>query len=167
MCGSRLSNLLEREADIALRHVRPKEPDLVARLVHTAKADFYAATAYLDARGRPRRISDMTGHDFVSFGDTSEMLGHLAPLGLDLSAEHFKVGSANGLVAWEMVKQGHGISIMSRDVGQNTPGVERVLPAMEPVAFPVWLVTHREVHTARRIRHVYDQLADALPRMMT
>jgi len=31
---------------------------------------------------------------------------------------------------------------------------------MAPVEFPAWLVTHRELHTARRIRLVYDLLVE-------
>ena len=31
-----------------------------------------------------------------------------------------------------------------------------------PIPEPVWLVTHRELHTSRRIRLLFDMLADAL-----
>ena len=46
--------------------------------------------------------------------------------------------------------------IMSDEVAALTPVVERVLPRMELVEFPVWLVIHRELHTSRRIRLVFD-----------
>ncbi len=161
-----VSDLLHREADIAIRHLRPTEPDLIARLVHDAKAAFYASSSYLQKRGRPTTLEMMADHDFVSFGDVDEMLGHLTNIGVPMTADHFKVGSANGLVAWDMVKQGLGISVMSIDVAEATPGVERLLPEMEPVTFPVWVVTHRELNTARRIRYVFDHIANALPRIM-
>jgi hypothetical protein len=38
------------------------------------------------------------------------------------------------------------------------------LPDLEPLVFPVWLVTHREVHSSRRVRLVFDLMADALAR---
>ena len=53
---------------------------------------------------------------------------------------------------------------MSDEVGEAYPDMERVLPEMEPFAFPVWLTTHRELHTSRRIRLVFDMLADFLSR---
>ena len=49
---------------------------------------------------------------------------------------------------------------MSEPVGNATPGMERVLPDMEPLRFPIWLTTHRELHTSRRIRLVFDLLAE-------
>jgi hypothetical protein len=33
---------------------------------------------------------------------------------------------------------------------------------VDPIVFPTWLVTHRELHTSRRIRLVYDMLAEFL-----
>jgi len=40
--------------------------------------------------------------------------------------------------------------------------MERVLADMDPFVFPVWLTTHRELHTSRRIRLVFDLIADFL-----
>ncbi len=51
---------------------------------------------------------------------------------------------------------------MSDHVASRTEGIERVLPDLPPVDFPLWLVTHRELHTARRIRIVFDLLAEFL-----
>ena len=65
-------------------------------------------------------------------------------------------------MAWEYAKQGFGIAPMSQVVGDATPGIERVLPDMEPIKFPIWLTTHRELHTSRRIRLVFDLLAEFL-----
>lgn len=159
-----IRDLMRREADIAIRHVRPEQPDLIARLVAEATAHLYAATDYLDRRGRPAKLSDLAGHDFISFGDVDEMLGHYLPMGLPLGHENFRLGSQSGVVVWEYTRQGFGITAMSDEVAETTPGIERVLPDMEPVRFPVWLTTHRELHTSRRIRLVFDVLADFLQR---
>ena len=45
-------------------------------------------------------------------------------------------------------------------MGEATPEMERVLTSVPPITFPVWLVTHRELHTSRRIRLVFDLLAE-------
>lgn len=159
-----ISDLMRREADIAIRHVRPEQPDLVARLVKEAEGQFYASTNYLDKHGRPSDKADLSHHDFVGFGNPQQMIDYLEPLGISLTARNFRLGSENGIAAWEFVKHGFGLGPMSTDVGDATPGIERALPAMEPILFPVWLVTHREVHTSRRIRLVFDMLADFLKR---
>lgn len=151
---------MRREADIAIRHVRPDQPDLIAKLVQEANGHFYAATAYLNRAGRPKSLSDLSRHAFISFGDTAQMIAYFEPIGLHLTEENFRLGSQSGIVAWEFARQGFGIAPMSESVGDATPGMERVLPDMEPLRFPIWLTTHRELHTSRRIRLVFDLLAD-------
>jgi DNA-binding transcriptional LysR family regulator len=61
-----------------------------------------------------------------------------------------------------MVKQGLGFGVMMKDIAALTPEVECVLPKLESFPVPIWLATHRELHTSRRIRLVFDFLADAL-----
>ena len=55
-----------------------------------------------------------------------------------------------------------GIGAMMDDIARDTPGIVRVLDDLPPVRFPIWLVTHRELRTARRIRVVFDALAAGL-----
>ena len=157
-----IRDLMRREADIAIRHSRPDQPELIARLVHEGTAHFYAASSYLDQRGRPKTSEDIDSHDFVGFGDQEVMISFARGLGLPLNKSQFRIGSQNGIVAWELVKQGFGISPMDIRVAERTPGVERVLDWVEPVRYPYWLTTHRELHTSGKIRLAFDLLADAL-----
>jgi len=157
-----IRDLMKREADIAIRHVRPDQPDLIARLVHEGNAHFYAASSYLDRRGRPQAPADLPGHDFVGFGDNAEMIAYAQGLNLEITPEQFHIGSRNGLVAWELVRSGFGIAPMYTKVAEQTAGIERVLPWVDILRFPFWLTTHREVHTSRKIRLVFDHLAEAL-----
>ncbi|KUJ82306.1 LysR family transcriptional regulator [Ruegeria profundi] len=157
-----LRDIQRREADIAIRHVRPTQPDLIAKLVAEANAHFYAASSYLDQVGRPKTEEDLAKLDFVGFGDVTTMIGLLNSAGIPVTAQNFRTGSKTGIVAWELVRHGLGISVMADDVAAMTPGVERVLPSREPFKFPIWLTTHSELHTARRIRLVFDHLAKQL-----
>ncbi|MCF2871131.1 LysR family transcriptional regulator [Octadecabacter sp. G9-8] len=157
-----ISDLMRREADIAIRHMRPEEPDLVARLVREVTGRFYAATSYLDKRGRPKTREDLAQHDWVSFGDTNRMVDYMVAMGIPVMHDGFKVGSENGLVAWEMACAGLGICPMDDAVGALSNGMEVVLEGELDVTFPIWLVTHREVHTSPRIRLVFDILAQCI-----
>ena len=157
-----IQDLQRREADIAIRHVRPTAPELIARLVSEEPASLFAATSYLERRGRPATKADLAAHDFICYGKPAEMVGYMVPLGIPLTLDNIRLGSASGVVTWAMVRQGLGIAPMADQVAAASPGVERVLPDMEPIVFPVWLTTHRELHTSRRIRLVFDVLADCL-----
>ncbi|MBY6067731.1 LysR family transcriptional regulator [Leisingera aquaemixtae] len=155
-----IRDLMRREADIAIRHVRPEQPELIARLVQEATGHFYAAKSYLDRRGRPSSLDDLGDHDFVGFGDASRMIEYLEPMGIPITPDNFRIGSNSGLVAWELVRHGFGITPMSDEVAAAAPEVERLLPGSDAMTFPVWLTTHRELHTSRRIRLVFDLLAE-------
>ncbi|MDJ0994916.1 MAG: LysR family transcriptional regulator [Dinoroseobacter sp.] len=152
-------DIQRREADIAIRHVRSTQPNLISKLVADASAHFYASSSFLESVGRPRTEEELASQDFVGFGDLQEMMGYLNAAGVPVAAKNFRVRSQNGIVAWEMVREGFGVSVMWDEVADQTPGVERVLPERAPFTFPIWLTTHSELHTARRIRMVFDILS--------
>lgn len=157
-----LSDLRRREADIAIRHVRPSEPDLIGRLLFEASAGFYASEAWVARHGHPRKAAQAPGLDFIGLDRAGRYMAQLAAHGLPVAAEQFRLLSENTVTSWMLVRQGLGIGVMMDQIARQTPGIVRVFDTVEPVRFPVWLVTHRELRTARRIRIVFDALAAAL-----
>jgi len=164
VASNAVRDLRRREADIAIRHVRPEQPDLIAKLVRETTGHLYASTEYLDRHGRPRSPEDLSDADFIGTEDPERMIPILNGLGLSLTRRNFKLTSANGVVIYELVRQGLGIGAMVKENAEVTPGLECVLPDLDPIPIPICLVTHRELHTSRRIRLVFDFLADALAR---
>jgi hypothetical protein len=51
---------------------------------------------------------------------------------------------------------------MTDDMACCFPEMKLVLPQLEPVPVPYWLTTHRELHSSKRIRLVYDRIAEML-----
>lgn len=161
-----VADLLHREADIAVRHLRPSQPDLMARKIAETPARLYGARSYLARVGTPKTLDDLRRHDFVSFSEDTDMLGHLTAFGLPVSADQFSARSDNGVTGWEMVRQGLGLAVMADIFAARDPMVVPVLPDHPPITFPVWLVTHRELHTSPRIRLVFDLLASGIARAL-
>ena len=162
LAANDLTDLLSREADIAVRHVRPVQSDLVAKLIREETAQFYAATSYLERYGRPETLEDLSTHEFIGFGDQDLLISELNKLNLNLTADNFRHGSESVYVAWALVRRGLGVAIMSDRLGRAAPEVEPILPGMKPLTFPVWLVAHRELRSSRRIRVVWDVLEEVL-----
>lgn len=153
-----IRDLMRREADIAIRHVRPEQPDLIAKLIVEAKGSLYGAEDYLARHGTPKTRLDLRKHRFVSFGDVKMMIAYLKDLDIHVSQENFPLGSENGLVAWQYAVAGFGLSLMDEIVASQYPHMRKLVTKGALVEFPVWLVTHPELHKSRRIRLVYDQL---------
>lgn len=156
------SDLLRREAEIALRHVRPAEPELIARRVHTGAAYLYAAPAFLERHGRPGTLEDLRGLPFVGLTEPRRMAALLRGHGIAVRDADIPVHSESSVTGWELVRRGMGIGLMFERVARETPDVERIVPGFAGVPVEIWLTTHRDLHGSRRIRLVFDALADAL-----
>ncbi len=80
---------------------------------------------------------------------------------MGIEERQFRVGSENGLVGWALAQAGLGIMPMDETVASNYPEMMQVLPQTS-LTYPIWLTTHREIHTSPKIRLVFDVLAEAL-----
>lgn len=157
-----ISDLLRREADIAIRHVKPKQPELIARLIRKVAANFYASESWVRTRGHPRSAAEAAHLPFVGSDRSGQFLDYLRQHGLPLSEVNFSCYAEHSVAYWELVREGMGIGAMMDEIAQNTPGIVRVLDEVPPVIFPIWLVCHRELRTSKRIRVVFEILAKGL-----
>ncbi|MBY5931449.1 LysR family transcriptional regulator [Tateyamaria omphalii] len=162
VADNNVSDLLLRQADIAIRHARPEEPDLLAKLVCEDPARFFVVSKYTDSYGEPKLDEDLSQHQFVSFGDAEGMLAHFQTLGLKLTRQNFRYVSRSQVVELEIARQGHCIAIMTDRIAARFPEFGPVLTDIEPFKIPNWLVAHRELHTSRRIRLAFDLLKECL-----
>ena len=156
------SDLLRREADIAVRHAKPEQPELIARLIREAAARFYASEDWVRAHGHPRRAEEAAGLPFVGSDRSGQYLAYLQRHGLPVTEANFTAYADHTVAHWALVRQGLGIGAMMEEIARDTPGVVQVLDEVPPVRFPIWLVAHRELRTARRIRVVFEALAEGL-----
>lgn len=156
------TDLRRREADIAIRNFTTTQPDLIVKKVRDDTARFYATESYLTKLGEPVLLRDLEKADFMGFASTDVLIKGLASLGLNLTRQNFPVTTDSHLVQWEFVKHGAGIGVITEAVGDSEPLVRRVLPDLAPIVFPMWLATHRELNTSKRVRTVFDFLAGEL-----
>ena len=158
------TDLRRREADIAIRNVTSTQSDLIVKKVRDDAAHMYASESYLAHLGNPQTLEDLTQADFVGFANTDVLIKGLNSLGVNVTRQNFPIICDNHLVQWEFVKSGAGIGLITEAVGKAEPLVRRVLPHMDPIVIPMWLVVHRELNTSKRVRTVFDFLAAELTR---
>lgn len=163
--SNQVSNLLRREADIAVRMVRPDQASLVARKIGTVGLGAYAHRSYLVRRGAPRQLADLLQHELIGSDTDNAILRRFETLGYPVTREAFALRSDDLIVQWQAVRAGLGVGFAADYMARGEPDVLRVLPGLLKIPpLPMWLAVHREIRTNRRIRAVYDFLAEALPR---
>jgi DNA-binding transcriptional LysR family regulator len=167
VASNQVSDLGRREADIALRNFRPRQDDLVARKVREDLGYLYATPDYLTSIDSPHTLEELSAADFIAFDQSEVFMNGLNALGLRVNSSNFRWISSNQTVQWALVKEGAGIGVMVDIVGDAEARVARVLPELISFPFETWLTSHREVRTSRRVRVVFDWLAQALQRTVT
>lgn len=162
VASNEIRDLRRREADIAIRHVRPDQPELIARLVRETTSHLCASKDYLASAGHPASLGDLADAQFIGLGSPERLIAMLDSFGLSLSDRNFRLVTNSGVAGLELVKAGLGIGLFPRELVEFDPILELVLPEPVSIPFPIWLTTHRELHTSQRIRLVFDLIADAL-----
>ena len=161
--SNEVSNLLRREADIAVRMVQPQQASIIARRVGKVTLRACAHQDYLRRRGVPRQPNDLLAHDLIGGDRNDDTLKGFAAQGLVVGREQFAFRADDLIVVWQAVRAGLRVGFVSEYLIRSDPAVIPVLPKLKIEPLPVWLAVHKEIRTSKRIRAVYDFLADALP----
>lgn len=161
-----VSDLLKREADIAIRMLRPAQGSLVARRIGEVGVSACAHRDYLARRGVPQQAADLLQHELVGNDKVLEIYHGFAALGHPVGPEQFALRTDDLIAYWAAVRAGLGIGFVASYLLRNDPDLVPVLPDLPLPSLPVWLVVHREIRTSRRIRAVVDFLARELPPLL-
>lgn len=166
VASNAVSNLLRREADIALRMVQPGQATLVSRRIAKVTLGAYAHRDYLRRRGTPRQPQDLLAHELIGGDRDDTVLRGFAGMGYPATREAFALRTDDLIAYWEAVRCGLGVGFIADYLARTDSAVVPVLPMLRIPPLPIWLTVHREIRTSRRIRAVYDFLAQAIPKAL-
>lgn len=158
------TNLLLREADIAIRMFRPTQATLIAKKVGDVSLGAYASNDYLTNRGLPQTIGDLENHDMIGIEDDGHLSNWLNEIGINIGPDFYKYQCNDSIICWSMVMAGCGISLCQNYHAATEERVKRVLPTLE-MKLPIWLVSHTELQTNGRVRSVFDLLSSEMNKL--
>jgi DNA-binding transcriptional LysR family regulator len=159
---NRNEDLARRDADIAVRMVRPTQSGLVARRIGSSRIGLYAHRDYLAHFGAPRSLTDLPGHCMIGFDWDNRTFQNAGDLARGLKREDFGFRCDNDLAQLAALRAGAGIGGCQENIARRTPELVAVLPNAIQYALEVWLVMHEDLKATRRVRLLFDHLAAGL-----
>jgi DNA-binding transcriptional LysR family regulator len=159
---NRNEDLARRDADIAVRMVRPTQSGLVARRIGSSRIKLYAHRDYLARFGEPRSLADLASHCVIGFDRDSRTFRGAGDFAQRLTREDFGFRCDNDLAQLAALRAGAGIGGCQENIARRTPELVAVLPNAIQYGLEVWLVMHEGLKATRRVRLLFDHLAMGL-----
>lgn len=162
VASNRVQDLLQRDADIAVRMTAPRQEALLARHLGEVTVQLHAHPDYLRARGEPATLEALRGHTLIGYDTETDYIRRLRREGVPVGRERFSLRTDNDLAALAALRAGCGIGYCHRQLARRTPRLQPLLGAELVLQLPVWVVMHEDLRSSRRCRVVFDALADGL-----
>jgi len=160
MLSNRTEDLLRREADIAVRMVRPSQAALFARKLGTITLGFHAHPRYLKAHGSPKTLAELLEHPLIGF-DKLPSVSRLDKLNFPVSRDSFAFRCDSDIGQYAALRAGFGIGICQLGLGRRDKLVH-ILPHALSFELETWLVMHEDLKSNRRVRLMFAHLAEHL-----
>jgi DNA-binding transcriptional LysR family regulator len=160
--SNQMADLLRRDADIAVRMVRPKQKALLAKRAGTVALGFHAHRRYLERFGYPERLEDLVHHTLIGFDRTLPFADLLNAVPLPVSRELFAFRCDNDLAQMAALRSGFGIGICQTGIARRDPNLLPLLSKQFKVDMEIWIVMHNDLKRISRMRVLFDHLALSL-----
>ena len=154
--SNQTADLLRRDADIAIRMVKPVQKALVARRVGKTVLGLHASRAYVEAHGYARTVEDLDRHPLIGFDRMpSVSRGLKLPAGLTRERFAFRCDSDLGQLA--AIRAGFGVGICQYGVALN-PALVSMLSQVVRFELDIWVVMHEALRKTARVKLMFDHL---------
>ncbi|SAK68914.1 LysR family transcriptional regulator [Caballeronia hypogeia] len=161
--SNRVQDLLLREADIAVRMMRPTQAQLVARRVGRIEVGLHARRDYLDKHGTPRNAKALWEHAVIGYDKPSPFLRGASKTLPGFTREAFALRADSDLAQLALIRAGAGIGFCQVALGRRD-ALMRVLPKTFAFQLETWVTMHEDLRASPRCRATFDALAEGLER---
>ena len=158
--SNRMQDLLQREADIAVRMTRPDQELLIARRIGQVHVGLHATRQYLQLHGTPATWADLQEHTLIGFDQPTAFLRG-AGKSLPLRREMLAIRADNDLAQLALIRSGAGIGFCQVPIARRD-GLVRVLVKQFSLPLDTWVAMHEDLRNTLRCRVTFDALVEAL-----
>lgn len=154
-------NPSRREADISVMLARPKRGPLVVRKLTDYRLGLYGAAS----TPRLENVAELRAQRLVGYVSDliyAPELNYLHEVAEDLDVSLAST-SVNAQAA--IIRSGGAMGILPCFIGENIPGIARLLPAEIDIVRSFWVVVHRDLRKSMRVQQFLNWLDELTQRM--
>jgi len=148
------TSLNKRDADIALRMYRPKQPDLIARRLPDLPLGFFASKNYIEQHGAPQNFDEFKQHTIIGFDRGVEFIQAAKNMGQVLSIHDFELRTDALPMQINLARFDGGIVGTHIGLAKQYPELEQIMGWLPLPALEFWIVCHADTAYNARIREL-------------
>lgn len=160
--SDQLDDLLQREADIAVRMVRPSQQAVVARRVGIVQVGLFASPDYLARHGTPATVAELAGHSLVGPDGDTDWLRRLRLQFPMMARERLALRVDSNLAQLAAIRAGFGIGGCQVGLAARAPRLVRVLAADFEIKLDTWIAMHEDLRETPRCAVTFAALVEGM-----
>lgn len=157
--SNRVDDLLHREADIAVRMVRPAQDALLAQRVGEVALGLHAHARYLASHGTPDKLADLQRHALIGFDTETAFIRRLQEQFPTLTRARLAFRSDSDLANLAAIRTGYGIGVCQTALAARDPSLVRILPLEFAPTLETWIAMHEDLRNSARCTVTFAALA--------
>lgn len=150
---SRVLKLEHGEAHISIRPgTKPTDPDYVVQQLAVMATTFYGSVDYLAKHGLMNDLLDIKGHRFISTIEPYSIVSFMRWMNENIPQEQISLRVSEFTAFIPAIKAGMGIAPLNCWVAEKDQQLKAILTPPEQWKFPLWLVTHGDMHRSSKVQ---------------
>jgi DNA-binding transcriptional LysR family regulator len=159
---NRMQDLLQREADIAVRMARPRQALLIARRVGAAEVGLFAHRSYLARHGAPGTVAELAQHALIGFDEETPFLRAARKTWPQWKRAAFSIRTDSDVGQLALIRAGCGIGACQVPLASLNTDLVRVLPLGLKLSLDIWVVMHENLRNSPVSRVTFDALVKGM-----
>ncbi len=160
---NRVLSLSRREADVALRPMRPRESDLWGRKLAEVAWGVYGARTLLMELGQPETANVLEDYPMIGWEDGARDIGAASWLTATVPDAAFVFRTSSLVNQFVAARAGIGLAVLPCYLGDPEPDLMRALPQpVDVLRSEMWIVTHTDLRKTARVRAFFAVVADGI-----
>lgn len=159
---SRVQDLLQREADIAVRMTQPRQEQLIARRVGVIPLGLHAHKRYLEKHGTPASLAELTQHALIGFDEETPFVRAARKAFPIWSRENFALRTDNDMAQMALIRAGYGIGVCQVNLAARDSNLVNILPGSIPLSLETWITMHEDLRNNPSCKVTFDALLTGL-----